>query len=87
MLYEGSAVHQKFAALPAAYSGGICFAGMRENGQMRIYTDDSVQTSASFTLRERDRIDQLKPLLAEAEAKRELVRAAKEPPAWVVLEP
>lgn len=75
-LFSGSGVFVRYGSQAPAYLGGLCFAGFEDDGvTMRRYSELPVQTSATYLLRDRERVAELKPLLAAA--KKELARAQK----------
>ena len=74
-LYSGSADFVRYGTQSPAYVGGCSWGGMAEDGRMRRYSDLPVESSAGHLLRDRARIDELKPLVKAAKA--ELSKAQK----------
>ena len=74
-LYAGSADFVRYSNQTPAYVGGTCWGGMAEDGRMRRYSDLPVESSAGHLLRDRARLEELKPLLKAAKA--ELAKAQK----------
>lgn len=76
-LYHGSADFLKYTQ-GNSYQGGTCFGGMDDDGLTRIYSDQEVQTSAGYALRDAARIIELTALLKQAKAElAQTVKASK----------
>jgi hypothetical protein len=72
-LFYQSSDYVKYASHGTAEVSGLCSAGYAEDGvTLRVFIDEPCETIASHLLRTNERLDDLRPLLAEA--RRELKR-------------